>query len=124
MVFPISDSNFSKFITFPIFSHNAKIVSRLRNPDLGSQESAKPILPTQQFGASLEWIRQHQPDGGYNGIPPIMLKCIDFLSRPDCLETEGIFRRSANAALVKELQVCRVAHFCSNLSYIYFYVDF
>lgn len=35
-----------------------------------------------------------------------MLKCIDFLSRPDCLETEGIFRRSANAALIKELQVC------------------
>ena len=33
-----------------------------------------------------------------------MLKCIDFLSQPDCLETEGIFRRSANAALVKELQ--------------------
>lgn len=33
-----------------------------------------------------------------------MLKCIDFLSQPDCLETEGIFRRSASAALVKELQ--------------------
>ena len=46
-----------------------------------------------------------QPES-YNGIPPIMLKCIDFLSRPDCLETEGIFRRSANAALIKELQVC------------------
>jgi len=35
-----------------------------------------------------------------------MLACTDFLSTPDCLETEGIFRRSANAALIKELQVC------------------
>ena len=56
---------------------------------------------------NLSMIFNFQPES-YNGIPPIMLKCIDFLSRPDCLETEGIFRRSANAALIKELQVCNL----------------
>ena len=44
--------------------------------------------PSQQFGATIEWIRgNHQTD-----IPPIMAKCVSFLSHPDCLETEGIFR--------------------------------
>jgi len=88
-----------------VVDHNAKLLSRLKNVDVaGCNVGGKgALLPTQQFGASLEWIREHQPES-YNGIPPIMLKCIDFLSRPDCLETEGIFRRSANAALIKELQ--------------------
>lgn len=59
-------------------------------------------LPTQQFGASLSWIRQNNGDATL--IPPIMLACTDFLTTPECLETEGIFRRSANAAQIKELQ--------------------
>ena len=64
----------------------------------------------QQFGASLEWIRIN--NGNHTLlIPPIMLACTDFLSTPDCLETEGIFRRSANAALVKELQVTKLYSF-------------
>ena len=63
----------------------------------------------QQFGASLEWIRIN--NGNTLLVPPIMLACTDFLSTPDCLETEGIFRRSANAALVKELQVTKLDSF-------------
>jgi len=56
-------------------------------------------LPTQQFGVTIEWIAEHHQAA----IPPIMTKCIDFLSHPDCLGTEGIFRRSANVVVVKEL---------------------
>jgi len=56
--------------------------------------------PSQQFGVTIEWISEHQ----HTNIPPIMTTCIDFLSNPDCLETEGIFRRSANAVVVRELQ--------------------
>jgi len=56
--------------------------------------------PTQQFGVTIEWIASHQ----HQAIPPIMTKCIDFLSSHECLEVEGIFRRSANAAVVRELQ--------------------
>ena len=124
-------------------SHNAKLLSRLKNVDVaGCNVGGKgALLPTQQFGASLEWIREHQvpcscnlgPELGnnvliaprfqpasYNGIPPIMLKCIDFLSRPDCLETEGIFRRPANAVLIKELQVCNMGIYLSCAVFIIF----
>lgn len=57
--------------------------------------------PTQQFGVTIEWIAEHHQVA----IPPIMTKCIDFLSNPDSLETEGIFRRSANVVVVRELQL-------------------
>jgi len=56
--------------------------------------------PTQQFGVTIEWIAEHHQAA----IPPVMTQCIDFLSHPDCLETEGIFRRSANVTVVRELQ--------------------
>ena len=32
-----------------------------------------------------------------------MVECVQFLQQPECLETEGIFRRAANASTVKEL---------------------
>lgn len=54
----------------------------------------------QQFGVTVEWIVENHNAS----IPPIMSSIVRFLSSPDCLETEGIFRRSANAAVVKELQ--------------------
>ena len=43
-------------------SHNAKLLSRLKNVDVaGCNVGGKgALLPTQQFGASLEWIREHQ----------------------------------------------------------------
>lgn len=56
--------------------------------------------PSQQFGVTIEWISSQQQVS----VPPVMTRCIDFLSHPDCLEVEGIFRRSANAAVVRELQ--------------------
>ena len=55
--------------------------------------------PLQQFGVTLEWILDNQ----HCSLPPIMVQCIDFLKHPDCLDTEGIFRRAANAGTVKEL---------------------
>ena len=36
--------------------------------------------------------------------PPIVSQCIDFLSLPECLATEGIFRRAARVAKEKEYQ--------------------
>ena len=44
-------------------SHNAKLLSRLKNAaDLGGNSvgGKGALLPTQQFGACLEWIREHQ----------------------------------------------------------------
>lgn len=92
-----------------VIEHDKKLVTRwgprggVSRPNVVdlSHEKKSPLLPTQQFGATLEWIRGHN-SGAI--IPPIMLVCIDFLSHPDCLETEGIFRRSANAAQIRQLQ--------------------
>lgn len=37
-------------------------------------------------------------------IPTVVSSCISFLTNENALQTEGIFRRSANAATVKEIQ--------------------
>ncbi|KAK7604372.1 hypothetical protein V9T40_005558 [Parthenolecanium corni] len=58
-------------------------------------------LPTKQFGVSLSFIKEHN---NMDVIPPIVRQCVEFLSQPDALETEGIFRRSANVTLVRETQ--------------------
>lgn len=79
---------------------------------------------TTQFGASLQFIKENNNN---DPIPPILKQCVEFLDTPDgmvfqqefglvcrvkrqlfhivtALETEGIFRRSANVAVIKELQ--------------------
>ena len=48
----------------------------------------------------MEWIRANNND---QLIPPIMNLCMDFLSKPDNLETEGIFRKSGHLGQIKEL---------------------
>ncbi|KAK2146629.1 hypothetical protein LSH36_594g03054 [Paralvinella palmiformis] len=57
-------------------------------------------LPTQQFGVTLEYIREHN-----NGeiIPPVVRKCVEYLQKKG-IETEGIFRRSASAVVLREVQ--------------------
>jgi len=89
-----------------VVDHDRKVsrssvpVSRSAEPVSGVGVGSTSWLPTQQFGVSIAWIADHH----HSNIPPVMTKCIDFLSHLDCLETEGIFRRSANAAVVRELQ--------------------
>ncbi|CAG9761830.1 unnamed protein product [Ceutorhynchus assimilis] len=59
-----------------------------------------PLTPTQQFGVTLQFIKDH-----YNvTIPPVVKQCVEYLEQPDALETEGIFRRSANALKVRALK--------------------
>ncbi|KAL3276255.1 hypothetical protein HHI36_020970 [Cryptolaemus montrouzieri] len=62
--------------------------------------SIVPNLPTQQFGVSLMDIKKN-----YGlVIAPVVRQCVEYLDQPDALETEGIFRRSANALKVKHLK--------------------
>ncbi|KAM7375004.1 hypothetical protein PAMA_014205 [Pampus argenteus] len=61
-----------------------------------------PPLPNQIFGVPLEVLRQRTPDD--NAVPVVMRDTINFLSEQG-LEIEGIFRRSANVTLVKEVQL-------------------
>ena len=57
--------------------------------------------PSCQFGAPLNWISVNNDN---STIPPIVTKCVEFLSAPGHLETLGIFRRSANVAQIKAVQ--------------------
>ncbi|KAM7365243.1 hypothetical protein PAMP_016188 [Pampus punctatissimus] len=61
-----------------------------------------PPLPNQIFGVPLKVLRQRSPDD--NAVPVVMRDTINFLSEQG-LEIEGIFRRSANVTLVKEVQL-------------------
>lgn len=61
-----------------------------------------PTLPNQVFGVPLALLRERNPDG--DPIPLVMRDTISFLSEQG-LEIEGIFRRSANVTLVKEVQL-------------------
>ncbi|CAH0382781.1 unnamed protein product [Bemisia tabaci] len=91
-----------------VLEYDEKLMAKLNRPSAGSQgeksqveDASPPPLPTQQFGVSLQFIKDNN-----NGevIPPLVRQCVEFLSQPDALETEGLFRRSANFAIVKELQ--------------------
>ncbi|PSN35754.1 Rho GTPase-activating protein 8 [Blattella germanica] len=90
----------------PVLEHDERLLqknNRVVQPQVSPQQNAKFHTPleTQQFGVSLQFIKDHN-----NGevIPPVVRQCVEFLSQPDALETEGLFRRSASVQLVKELQ--------------------
>ncbi|XP_068632603.1 rho GTPase-activating protein 1-like [Battus philenor] len=73
-----------------------------KDPKSCRKDSLSPPV-TQQFGVSLQFIRENNSEM-VDSIPPVVRQCIEFLSHPDALETEGIFRRSANISEIKELQ--------------------
>ncbi|XP_054278809.1 rho GTPase-activating protein 8-like [Macrosteles quadrilineatus] len=89
----------------PVLEHDERLMaknSRLSSvsPTPATTQSPPP-LPTQQFGVSLQFIKENHDR---EVIPPLVRQCVEYLSTPDALETEGLFRRSANVSKVKELQ--------------------
>ena len=70
------------------FRHDRKLVDKYKPKGAEGSQLSEAKLPSQQFGASLEWIKKNQNQM----IPPIMNVCMDFLSKPENLEVEGIFR--------------------------------
>ncbi|XP_056609862.1 rho GTPase-activating protein 1 [Triplophysa dalaica] len=60
-----------------------------------------PPLPSQQFGVPLSTLRHTAANS--EGIPHVMFDTIGFLKQHS-LQTEGIFRRSANVSLVKDIK--------------------
>ncbi|KAM3968662.1 LOW QUALITY PROTEIN: rho GTPase activating protein at 68F [Aphomia sociella] len=77
-------------------------------PDQASSDVKAPqksLSPpsTQQFGVSLQFVKENNANM-VDSIPPVVRQCVEFLSQPDALETEGLFRRSANISVIKELQ--------------------
>ncbi|XP_037070417.1 rho GTPase-activating protein 1-like [Pollicipes pollicipes] len=85
----------------PVLEHDRTLVSKpLRLPTTPSVQFHTP-LETQQFGVALQFIKEHN---GGDPIAPVVRQCVEFLSQPDLLETEGLFRRSANVRLINQLQ--------------------
>ncbi|XP_014477588.1 PREDICTED: rho GTPase-activating protein 1 isoform X1 [Dinoponera quadriceps] len=86
-----------------VIEHNEQLLIKNKKNLLTSPPQSTVTTPvgTTQFGAGLQFIKENN-----NGdpIPPILRQCVEFLDTPDALETEGIFRRSANLMVVKELQ--------------------
>ncbi|XP_074554088.1 rho GTPase-activating protein 8-like [Halichoeres trimaculatus] len=60
----------------------------------------RPPLPTQQFGVSLQYIREKNRDAL---IPPVVSQTVCYLKEKG-LKTEGIFRRSARVQIIKDVQ--------------------
>ncbi|XP_071465500.1 rho GTPase-activating protein 8 [Marmota flaviventris] len=60
----------------------------------------RPPLPTQQFGVSLQYLRDKN-QGAL--IPPVLRLTVTYL-REKGLRTEGLFRRSASAQTVRQVQ--------------------
>ncbi|KAH1004326.1 rho GTPase-activating protein 1 [Dendroctonus ponderosae] len=85
-------------IPYEILEHDKKLNGNL---PVAPDATVKPeVIPTQQFGVTLQFIKEH-----YNvTIPPVVKQCIEYLEQPDALETEGIFRRSANVSKVRALK--------------------
>ncbi|CAL8323477.1 unnamed protein product [Lota lota] len=60
----------------------------------------RPPLPTQQFGVSLQYIRERN---NQVIVPPVMSQSIAYLKEHG-LKTEGIFRRSVRVQIIKDIQ--------------------
>ncbi|NXT35322.1 RHG08 protein, partial [Pelecanoides urinatrix] len=60
----------------------------------------RPPLPTQQFGVSLQYIKDKN-EGEL--IPPVMKETISYLKTKG-LQVEGLFRRSASIQTIKDVQ--------------------
>ncbi|CAG0881552.1 unnamed protein product [Darwinula stevensoni] len=95
----------------PVQEHDDRLMQRLgsakptssQTNDVGVSTSTFHCpLETKQFGMSLQFIKEHCGKG--HPIPPVVRATVSYLSHPDALETEGIFRRSAGTAMVKTIQ--------------------
>ncbi|KAK3600400.1 hypothetical protein CHS0354_026630 [Potamilus streckersoni] len=87
----------------PVLQHNAKLLSSNKPsyPYDSSkyQPQGEQLLPDQQFGVTLAFIKSKSG----SIIPPVVQQTVEFLRQHE-LDTEGIFRRSANATILKEVQ--------------------
>lgn len=62
--------------------------------------AAKSYRDTQQFNVPLDVLCLRSP----NGIPVVLKTCIQYLNCESALESEGLFRRSANSTTLKAVQ--------------------
>jgi len=88
----------------PIVDHDETVrlssSLRLQTNSNAAQTPSQQFRPTQQFDVSLEFILNHNPNCD---LPPIVTELLEFL-RQHGLNTEGIFRKSAEISIIRTLQ--------------------
>ncbi|KAL5010273.1 hypothetical protein ScPMuIL_012578 [Solemya velum] len=85
----------------PVLEHDAKLLSSNKPsyPYTGDSMPNGNVPPTQQFGVSLNFIKQNSG----NTIPTSVERTVEYL-RENALEVEGVFRRSPSAKVLREVQ--------------------
>ncbi|XP_070848079.1 rho GTPase-activating protein 8-like [Chaetodon trifascialis] len=85
-----------------VLRHDEKLRAALKDapPPSAKTPPPRPPLPTQQFGVSLQYIREKNREAV---IPPVLRQTVTYL-KDKGLRTEGIFRRSARVQLIKDIQ--------------------
>ncbi|XP_044085291.1 rho GTPase-activating protein 8 isoform X3 [Neovison vison] len=71
-----------------------------RSPSPAKMPPPRPPLPTQQFGVSLQYLKDKNQG---ELIPPVLRFTVTYL-REKGLRTEGLFRRSASVHAIREIQ--------------------
>ncbi|XP_058857949.1 rho GTPase-activating protein 1 [Acipenser ruthenus] len=83
-------------------TYDEKVRAALKFQPQGQKPAPpRPLLPNQQFGVSLAQLWEKSPDK--EPIPLVMRETIGYL-KENGMCTEGIFRRSGNVNLVREIQ--------------------
>ncbi|XP_045408768.1 rho GTPase-activating protein 8 isoform X2 [Lemur catta] len=85
-----------------VLRYDEKLQSRHqgRPPPATKTPPPRPPLPTQQFGVSLQYLKDKNHG---ELIPPVLRSTATYL-REKGLRTEGLFRRSASVSTVREIQ--------------------
>ncbi|XP_053718591.1 rho GTPase-activating protein 8-like isoform X3 [Synchiropus splendidus] len=85
-----------------VIRHDERLRAALKDgpPPSAKAPPPRPPLPSQQFGVSLQYIREKNRA---MIIPPVMFQTVTYLKEKG-LETEGIFRRSAQVQVIKDVQ--------------------
>ncbi|XP_029018793.2 rho GTPase-activating protein 8-like isoform X1 [Betta splendens] len=95
--------NYEQLIVPPdVLRHDEKLRAAQKGgaPPPGRTPPPRPPLPTQQFGVSLQYIREKNREAV---VPPVVHQTVSYLKLKG-LWTEGIFRRSARVQLIKDVQ--------------------
>lgn len=87
-----------------VLKRDEELVSRsrssLKNKDVADSSTSIEPLTTQQFGVSLKFLEENNP--GFK-LPKVMQETISYL-KENGLQTQGLFRRSASALALKDVQ--------------------